>query len=423
MKKIALAIVAALLLFGFLVFLSIRETSEEFRTCEILNIADVEKRDFREYDSVLVAANSLYDADWVKRFMQGEQYRDAWGTPVQVPIIFLDTLLGGLKVIEEGGGMQTHSLEVEDPLGIRYTFRSITKDPTKLIPDIARDLGLENVVVDGISAQHPYASVPVAKLAEYAKIVHTHPKIYFVPKQSQLGEYNEKYGNRLYLFEYESEGAVNWTPFENILEILDTEDVQEWKMEGKPITVDKSALIRARLFDLIIGDWDRHAKQWGWAVEQKSDSLVAHPIPADRDNAFFKLEGVLPTIISNDILLPEMQTFEKDIEYMPGLVRPFDVYFLKGVSLEQFIEESKFLQVALTNTAIMEAFKVWPQAIKALNGKEIIEKLKARRDGIVDYAKNFHRILDERPLEPLVLKGSENLEMNESMAKCFDCLD
>lgn len=416
--------VAVLLtVFFLLVYLSLRSTDDTFRTCEILDVSEIQNHDFRKFDSVLVAANTLYEADWVKEVMQGEQYRDAWAAPVRVPIVFLDTLLGGVKIIEEGGGMQTHSLEVEDSLGIRYTFRSISKDPSKLIPDIAHDLGLENVVVDGVSAQHPYAALVVANLADAVGILHTHPKTYFLPKQELLGDYNNKYGNRLYLFEYESEGKVNWTKLKNSIELLDTEDVQQLKSEGQSIDIERPALIRARLFDLIIGDWDRHAKQWGWAIEKQNNSYLAHPIAADRDNAFFKLEGVIPSIISNDILLPEVQSFENDIEHMPGLVRPFDVYFLKSATMEEFKYEAEYLQKYLTDKVIDQAFNVWSKNIRKLNEKEVKEKIKARRAGIVEYAKAFKRILHDRELNPIILKGSEDLKLEGSLSKCFDCMD
>lgn len=409
MKKILGVVVVLILVFSLFTYLSISSTTKQFKTCEILNSSVIDTTNFSDYDSILVAANTLYDGDWVKKFMQGEQYREAWAAPVRVPIVFLDTLLGGLQIVEEGGGMQTHSLELSDAKGIRYALRSISKDPSPMVPEVAQTLGLENIVVDGVSAQHPYAAIVVADLAEAANVPHTNPIVYFVPKQTTLGKFNDKFGNRLYLFEYETEGEVDWTNYENVVELLDTEDVQEWKKEGEPITIDYPLLIRARLFDLIIGDWDRHAKQWGWAIEKKEGQLIAHPIAGDRDNAFFKQEGVLPSIISNDILLPEMQSFEHDIEYMQGLVRPFDVYFLRNTSIEQFVKEAKYLQKVLTDERIDRAFAIWPNIIYALDAEEIKSKLKARAKGIVSYAKSFKRILDERELEPIVLKGSEEM--------------
>jgi len=158
-------------------------------------------------------------------------------------------------------------------------------------------------------------------------------------------------------------------------------------------------------------------------VEENDGQFLAHPIAGDRDNAFFKLEGVIPKMISNDLLLPELQTFEHDIEYMPGLVRSFDVYFLRMATMDDFLKEAKHLQDTLTDKTIDTAFALWSKNIYDLNAEEIKTKLKARRARIVEYAKSFKSILDERELEPVILKGSEDLQLDENLSKCFDCAE
>ena len=424
MKKVAIILISAIIIFIMVVYLSVSETEDDFRTCKIIGAEDITKIDFKDFDSVTVAASTLYEASLLKEIMQGKQYRDAWAATVTVPIAFLDTLSGGLKVIEEGGGQQTHSLELEDKLGVRYTLRSLSKNPEKLIPDVARDLGVENIIIDGISAQHPYAALVVAELSDAAKILHTHPSLMFIPKQEALGEFNEKFGNRLFLFEYESEGEVDWTGLSDIFEILDTKDLLELKMQvGDKLKIDKSALIKARLFDLIIGDWDRHEKQWGWAMQKKPDGLLAIPLAADRDNAFFHLEGILPSLIANDITLPEVQTFENEIQNLQGLVSHFDEYFLRNSNIEQFRAEALQLQKQLTNDVISQSFKKWPKAIDDLDGPEIRKKIFTRRDAIVEYAENFHEVLRERPRTKISLKGTEKLKLNDELTECFDCFD
>ncbi|MGB5822166.1 MAG: hypothetical protein WBG90_21970 [Saonia sp.] len=423
MRKIILILTAIAAIFLILVYLSVSETDDRFRTCEVQDIEDMDNIRFRDFDSVTVAANTLYEASLLKELMQGEQYRDAWAMPITVPIVFLDTLKGGLKVIEQGGGKQTHSLELEDGLGIRYTLRSLSKDPAKLVPDIAKDLGLENIVIDGVSAQHPYAALVVAKLSESAEILHTRPRLLFVPKQKVLGDFNDKFGNRLYFFEYESEGKVDWTGHGKAIGLLDTKDLQKMKMdEGRKLSIDLNALIRARLFDLVIGDWDRHAKQWGWTIQGNEEGYTAIPVPTDRDNAFFNQDGILPTLIANDLTLPKVQAYEKEIEFLPGLVRTFDEYFLRTSSSAQFKSEAIRLRKQLNDHEIEKAFKAWPSAIDSLDGPEIRRKLKARREALITYAEEFYKILNERPMQPIVLKGSEELELSDNLLNCFDCM-
>lgn len=422
MKRFFYLLIIVLIIFIGLLYWSTSSTDQVFKKSELINIKNINSVDFKTKDSVLVAASDLYQADEVKKLMQGEQYRKAWSTPVKVPVMYLDTLFGGVTIEKEGGGKQTHSLKLKTKNDIELTLRSVNKDPEALIPEFAKTLGLENIVVDGISAQHPYAAILVAKLADYAKVHHTKPKLVFVPKQKTLDNYNDKYGNRLFLLEYETESKTNWTKENNVVEILDTEDLQELKLEQKEqLTVDKKALISVRLFDLLIGDWDRHTKQWGWIVKQENEVLKAIPIAGDRDNAFFSVDGVLPTILSDKNVVPELRPFTSEIDFMPGLVYPFDQYFLIKTSEELFVEQAKQLQQLLTDEVLEQSLSVWPKQIAEIDGEEIISKIKSRRDHLIEYAKQFKAEIDKKGLVNQPLKGSEDINLPEKLLQCFEC--
>ena len=405
-----------------MLYWSLSSTDKTFKRNELINIDNVETVDFKDYDSVMVAASTLYEANSVKHLMQGEQYRAVWAAPVKVQVVFLDTLFGGVTILKEGGGKQTHSLKIKAKNGIVYTLRSINKDPEPLIPEFAKTLGLENIIVDGISAQHPYGALLAAKLSQTANILHTNPKVVFLPKQEKLDDYNQKFGNRLYLLEYETEGDVNWTHYDSVTSLLDTEDLQELKLRlGTNLSIDKSALIRARLFDFLIGDWDRHTKQWGWAIQKFDSTHVAIPIAGDRDNAFFDTDGFIPSIMTNENVVPELRPFEDDIDFIEGLVYPFDRYFLLNTSENIFISEAQSLQKLLSDKIIDQALNVWPQNISDLSGKEITDKIKSRRDDLVEYAKAFKLEIDRQGVVQTPLKGSEDLELQPSLLHCFDC--
>ena len=422
MKKLIIVIGVVFLILIGLTYWSVSSTPKNLGTHQILGMEDLEMLNFREYDSLLIAANTLYQGTDLKEIMQGEQYRDAWAMPIKTPIVYLDTLMGGMTVLEEGGGKQTHSLKLKSANGVIHTLRSIIKDPEPLIPEIARTLGLENIITDGISAQHPYAAVVVAAMAEQVDILSTRPQIVFIPKQSALVNLSEKYCNQMYMLEYETEGKASWLGYADVTQIMDTEDLQEFKKDNpEKISVHKAALVKARLFDLLIGDWDRHAKQWGWAIHKMEDTYRAIPLPCDRDNAFFNLEGLLPSIISNKNFHPQVQSLEEEVEFLDGLVGPFDVYFLKNVPESVFLQQAEVLQRQMTNDVIIRAFQVWPKQIYDLDGDEIISKIISRRDNLIKYARQFKQILDDREWPKEMLVGSEDLQLNEELTACFDC--
>lgn len=405
------------------VYIRVANSKKTFETCTIHNIEDISKTDFTKHKTVVVSASSLYESDMFKTLLQGKNYRDAWATKVKLPIVFLDTLFGGVKIIKEGGGKQTHSLRIQSKKdNVVYTLRSINKNPEKLVPEFAKTLKLENIVIDGISSQHPYAAPVVARLSDAINVPHTNPRAIFLPKQETLEKYNEKYGNRMFLLEYETEGKVNWTSYKNVTELVDTEELQKLKMNLKTkLKIDRKSLVRARLFDLIIGDWDRHTKQWGWAVTQKDSTYTAYPIPGDRDNAFFTTSGLIPSILTNENVVKELRPFQKDIDYMEGLIYNFDVYFLHKTPEEIFTAEATYIQQNLTDEAIENALRYWNDELYNLYAKDIAAKIKARRDNILILAKEFKRVLDTKPLLSEPLKGSEREDVDENKLKCFEC--
>lgn len=422
MKKtviILLSIIAVLLL---IVYMSLWSAPTEIESQIIVTSENINTINFKEQDSVLNAVTTMYQGNALKKMVQGEQYREEWAVKVKVPVVFLDTLKGGLTIIKKGGGKQTQSLRLKNIKDVYYTLRSVYKNPDPLIPEFAKTLGLENIIIDGISAQHPYGANVAAKLAESISILHTHPTLVFVPKQERLGAFNSTYGNKLYWLEYETEGPTNWTHFENVLEIMDTEDLQEKKQEvGEKLRINKDELVRNRLFDMVIGDWDRHAKQWGWVVQKIEDKYQAIPLAGDRDNAFFSIDGLIPTVVSSKNIQPRLRSFETEIEYIPGLVYPFDRYFLKNTPMDVFIEEAKYIQNNLTDYAIDKALNIWPEEIYNLHGAEIKTKLKARRSHLVEYAMEFKNEIDRLGVLQEPLKGSDDAKISKELMGCFDC--
>lgn len=424
MKKLLGIILLLFVLFIALLYFSTSSTNKTRSSVSITSGKELENINFKEHDSIQLAITSLYEGGAIKKLIQGSNYRESWSAKTKFPVAYLDTLRGGMKILEEGGGHQTHSLKLISKSGVRYALRSVNKDPSPVVPDIARKLGLENVVIDAISAEHPYGAILAAALSDKTDVLHTHPQMLFVPKQEALGKYNDDYGNRLYLLEYETESDKNWTSY-NADKIVETDDLQELKQEmGSKLSIDKSALVRARLFDILIGDWDRHAKQWGWVLKHKENGkLEAVPLAGDRDNAFFDVDGIIPGILTNRKIQPLVRPFDKDIDYMKGLVYPFDRYFLHNTPDSIFVNQAKVLQHKLSNKAIEDAFEVWPDNIYKLSGPEIKKKIIYRRNHLVDFAKSFKNIIDKEGVLQELMKGSEDLKLNEKLLHCFECAE
>jgi hypothetical protein len=357
---------------------------------------EAERPDFSN-KFVRTKASDQYVAGKGRQKIFGENYRRAWSTEIEVPVIDLTTEHGGLTITQKGGGMQTLSLRLEDPNGREYVLRSIEKFPEKAVPEMFRKTFVQDLVQDQISAAHPYAATVIPPLADAAGIYHTNPKIVYIPDDPKLGIYREDFANTLALYEERPDG--DWSDkafFGNAEDIVNTSKVLEKQLKDNENRVDQSFVLRSRLFDLWIGDWDRHDDQWRWAKFESKEGELYRPVPRDRDQAFFVNEGIIPKLWSRRWALPKFEGFSDEIRWPSGLsynARYFDRTFLTEPSREEWVSIAKDLQQRLTDGVIENAIRSWPQEIFDLHGSEVIRKLKARRASLVDDAVSHYEFL------------------------------
>lgn len=359
---------------------------------------------------VNVSASDQYDAGKMKRRLLGENYRSAWSQQLKVPVFDIGTEKGGMKILQRGGGQQTLSLRLRDSIGHEYVLRSVEKFPEGAIPEALRETFAQDLVQDQISAAHPYAALVVAPMAEALGLYHTNPKLVYIPDDPRFGEYRDTFANTLALFEERPDEDWSEAPyFGNSKNIVSTRKVIEKLAEDNDNRVDQEFVLRNRLFDLIIGDWDRHDDQWRWATVGEKKNKVYRPIPRDRDQTFFVNEGTLAKVWSRRWALPKFEGFDEDIDWPSGLsfnARHFDRTFLTELSREDWIKTAEDLKRDLTDEVIESSIRQWPKELFALHGETIIRKLKARRDKIVSYAIDHYQFLS-REVE---ITGSDKTE-------------
>ena len=391
----------------------------QFATCKsidgrpqeiILAPTPLAETDLREHDSVRLVATDVYKGGWLKRVLQGETYREAWATPISVPILWLDTLNGGIIADDKGGGDQTLSLDLVDSTGMVYTIRSINKDPSGLVAPWVEKIGLANIIMDGISAQHPYGALAIPPLSDAANVYHTNPRLYFVPPQENLGKFSEEFGNRLFYLEYEPEGEHFWNALDTVIEIVDTYDVQQAIKKNENAHIDTLMLLRARMLDLIIGDWDRHAEQWGWVETKQGGQTIFYPIATDRDNIFYKIGGVIPWIINRPIFVKRLRPFKKKIDYMKGLIHPFDSYFLYDIPLSYYQKAAQEVQTNVTDEVIINAIAHLPPELYSQDGERLIKTIQARRNQLPQFADKFYQAIQKRGPQTEPIKGDPKYE-------------
>lgn len=347
-------------------------------------------------DSFTIAAANIYEVSGIRKVGFGNSYRDAWDTPITVPVFNLEEEFKDLEIVKLGGGMSTKSIRLESTNKKQYVLRSINKVVRKGLPEVIRKTVAEDIIQDLKSGSHPYAAFAVPTLAEAAGIYHTNPRLYYLPRQERLGELNDIVAGELYLFEERPDDEV-WSDvddFGHSEEIIGYTDLIKKLVKHPKHQVDEKFALRTRLFDQFIHDYDRHDDQFRWASFKEDDDLILYrPIPRDRDQAFFDLRGVVPWFLSRRWLAIQQRGLSKKINDVPGEAYPgknFDRTYLTELNQEDWMEVAEEMQASLTDEVIEKAFKSWPKEIYDLNAARIIDILKGRRDNMLEHAEELY---------------------------------
>ena len=343
----------------------------------------------------------------------GERYRKYYGVEVNVPTIRLDSLFGGLKPFRKGGGHQSKSLQLINKEGKRYVMRAIRKSATVYLQAMAfKDQYIEGqfdgtvterLLQDFYTGSHPYAPFVTGGLSDAVNLYHTNPVLFYVPKQAALEAYNNDFGDELYMIEeHVSDGHGNLESFGHANKIESTDDLMKKLRKDEKYVVDDVMFLRARLFDMAIGDWDRHVDQWRWAEfkDKNSKKVIYRPIPRDRDQAFSIMgDGALMNFASRVIPpLKLMEGYLEDIRNVKGFnFSPFslDMTLLNKTSKEQWQEQVAFIQKNLTDNVIDKAFKSFPKEVQSETISEIKRVLKARLKNLPQIAKDYYQVLNK----------------------------
>lgn len=367
-------------------------------------------------DSMEAIASDRYNISESGYKWMGENYREVWETQVKAPVFDIGTKKGGLKIVKRGGGQQTFSLRLEDKNGRQYVLRSIDKYVEGAVPEELHKTFAVDLVQDQISASNPYAAMVVAALAEYANIFHTNPEVVYVPNDQRLGIYRRDVAGKLFLFEERpDDDRSDVASFGRSENIISTEDILEEMIESPEHFADEDAVLRARLFDIVINDWDRHEDQWRWVGFERNGQTVYKPIPRDRDQAFFVNEGIIPWIAARKWLLPKIQGFTEYTENMEGQsfnARYFDRSFLTQSSWDEWQRQIDSLRILLSPQKIDSATHTFPKEIYPLCGPETARILKARLENLEPMARKLYLSLANE----VSITGTEESDYFEIMA-------
>ncbi len=354
--------------------------------------------------TITLPVGAHYDRGTLHTLLYGKHYRPAWITPVPIKVLDLGTAYGGLTPIKMGGSRQTISLRAYTPDSIEYVLRSVDKEPAGALSPRYQKSYIANIARDATSATHPFAALVLPDMAQAIGIYHTNPELVYVPHDPRLGEYLDKIGGTVVLMERRPDGNQSDNPdMGNAEKVKSTRSMLTERLSDNDTKVDARNYLRARLFDMLIGDWSRHEDNWRWAeLEPEEDAYLYRPVPRDRDNVFYKLhDAPIPWITRWLKFKPHFRTYRKNVGNLEKLnynARHLDALILSELEQQDWIEIADSVKAALTDQVIEEAFRKMPDTIHRLTAEPIINKLKYHRDHVQQMAQDYFAILAKQAI-------------------------
>ena len=387
---------------------------EVFAARKKIEVSDLPYTFKTEKTTAIYTKDSITELSFFKT-VWGSKYEKVYATPVKAKVATLDSLFGGVTVINENSTVDYKALLLRDARGNVYRMRSLGKNSFKYIEGINDKTAItvdedgETRLIENLdpterdisfyTASHPYGAMALPLLANKVGVFNTKPVLYYVPKQRKLGRFNDNFGDELYLISLElNKNSVAEIALKYPDDIETTDDILIKLRKSGKVGVDEPEYIKSRLFDMLVGDWDREKDRWRWAEYYNADSLNIYvPIPKNRDAAFASFEGNILDVASSvfgnttqrhiysDNLI-DLKWFNKE-----GII--FDRALLNRSGRDQWTLIAEEIQKVLTDEVIDEAFNEVPPEVQEETLSEIKMHLKARRDNLLKIADRYYNLL------------------------------
>ena len=264
----------------------------------------------------------------------------------------------------------------------------IDKDPELAIPENFRNSLAQDIVQDMISASHPYSALAVPSIANAIEVTVPRPEFFFVPDDPAFGFYRPLFANKVCLLELRD-------PTRDGSESRSTARLLEKMVDENDHRVEQTDVLRARLLDMVVADFDRHFDQWKWGITDTGKGKLYYPIARDRDQAFFDSDGLLLKVVSIR-RLPFLRGFKPDMQAINWLnwsARDFDRIFLNRLDKATWERTIADVQKRLSDSVLSTSVHRLPDEIFPLNGERIIETLVSRRNHLMTQGMRYYKFL------------------------------
>lgn len=341
--------------------------------------------------------SDLYNKLW------GEHYRKLYSVPIAVPAVTLQSLWGGMTVVEQAADFQGLLLKNDrqqlcllKPLGGYTTFMESEFFQEVYNKKVFKNTYLDQFIGDAYTIINPYTFISADYLARSSGLSSNNSRIFYLPEHSTR------------------DTVADGTPIENKLvsvidvpdfnirpNILLTEELLDTIQADKNFQVNQELYIRERLLDMLIGDWNKIPENWNWLGRNAGDSILFAPIVIDRNHAFTKVDGILFKQMLRVLGLSFIVNYDaslKSVRKENTLGFALDMALASQSDVSVWIEQARFIQRTLTDSVIGEAFALLPKGVEDKEVERISRTIKERRGKLEKIATSYFASLQRTPV-------------------------
>ncbi len=333
----------------------------------------------------------------------GKHYSHLYYEPVTTKAVSLNSLFGGLDIVQQIPSLHAIILtnKYKQPYLLKPLGGSSSFLESKFFTDIYKkedfkDTYLNDFIMEAYTIIHPYMITVSDRLAKSINISSTNPEILFVTGgiESDTIADGSLVKNKL-----ASIAKLPSTKSKDVLHGIDTLllNIQN----DKKYKVDQKLYIRTRLFDMLIGDWNKVSENWYWLPSSKGDSTIYIPHVYDRSHAFSKVDGTLFKELLNMLGLGFITNYDKElnkVEKFNKLAYAQDIAITQNSKESNWLEQARFIKSTITDKTIDKAFASLPIEMQNESTEKLKENLKQRRDNLEYTASKYYLHIQKTPV-------------------------
>ncbi len=354
----------------------------------------------------------------------GKHYSELYYQPVTARTVSLNSLFGGLSIKEQLPKL--HALILEDkrnhlymlkPLGGSSSFLESKFFQSVYKQEDFKDTYLNDFIQEAYTVVHPYMFVVSENLAESAQVGSSGSSILYVVGGNGCDTISDGSAveNKL--------SSISHLPDLRDKTVLNEVEALIDKLhEDNFAKVDQKTYIRARLFDMLIGDWNKISENWYWIPTSAGDSTVYIPQTLDRSHAFSRVDGVFFKELLNMLGVGFITNYEgelKNLKKFNKLSYALDIALTQNCTAVAWQEQAKLLKTQLTDAAINEAFSKLPKEMQNAEADELKKNLIQRRNHLEETAMKYYVYTQKTPVvtgsnksERFVIDQDDNKDLN-----------